>query len=102
MSKIVHGNTKTVLLGSNMYVMTQGPEKGEEPCLPHGLSIVSTYTETAAGSRCVVVVIKNQTAAQIIIGKGIKVTWVVASNWVPPVEGIPGTLERLDEMQGVQ
>ena len=32
LSKIVHGHTKTVLLGNNMYVMTQAPEKGEEPC----------------------------------------------------------------------
>ena len=31
-SKIVHGHTKTVLLGNNMYIMTQTPEKGEEPC----------------------------------------------------------------------
>ena len=30
-SKIVHGHTKTVLLGNNMYVMTQAPEQGEEP-----------------------------------------------------------------------
>ena len=33
-SKIVHGHTKTVLLGNNMYVMTQAQEKGKEPfCL---------------------------------------------------------------------
>ena len=41
-SRIVHGCTKTVLLGNNMYVMTQVPEKGGEPCLPHGLSAANT------------------------------------------------------------
>ena len=45
-SEIGHGCTKTVLQGSGMYVMTQAPEKGEEPCLPHGLS----YTEMTTGS----------------------------------------------------
>ena len=38
----------------------------------------------------------------IIIGKGVKVTQVVATNRVPPVEVVPGTLERLHEMQGIQ
>ena len=33
-SKIVHGPTKTVLLGNNMYVMIQAPVQGKEPCLP--------------------------------------------------------------------
>ena len=32
--KIMHGCTKTVLLGNNMYVMTQAPEKGKESCFP--------------------------------------------------------------------
>ena len=54
--------TKTVLLGNNMYIMTQAPEKGEEPCLLHSLSMVNTYTEMTTGSRHVTVVIKNQTA----------------------------------------
>ena len=45
LSKIVQGHTKTVLLGNSMYIMTQAPEKGEEPCLPHSLSVVNTYTE---------------------------------------------------------
>ena len=56
----------------------------------------------ATGSRCVAIVIKNQTAVPIIIGKGIKVTWVVAANRVPPIEIMPETLEKIHEMQGVQ
>ena len=91
---------KTVLLG-NMYVITQTPEKGEEPCLPHGLSVVNTYTEMTTGSRHVAVVIRNQTATSIIITKDIKVTQVVAANRVNPVEVMSGPLEKLDEMQGI-
>ena len=45
--------------------------------------------------------IKNQTAVLIIIGKVIKVAWVVAANRVLPVEVMSGTLEKLDKMQGI-
>ena len=90
LSNIIHGHAK---LGNNKYVMTQAPEKGKEPCLPHGLSMVNTYTEMTTGSRHITVVIKNQTAAQIIVTKGIKVTKVVAANRIPPIEVMPGTLE---------
>ena len=37
-------------------------------------------------------------AALITIGKDIKMAWVVAVNRVPPVEVMPGMLEKLDEM----
>ena len=89
------------MLGNNMYIMIQAPEKGEEPCLPHGLRMVNTYTMMTTWSRCVTVVIKNQMAVLIIIGKGITVAWVVATNRVPPVKVMPGTLEKLDEIQGI-
>ena len=74
----------------------------KEPCLPHHLSVANTYTEMMTWNRHVAIVIKNQTAVLIIISKGIKVAWVVAVNRVPPVEVMPGTLEKIDEMQGVQ
>ena len=41
-------------------------------------------------------------ATLITITKGIKVTQVVAANAVPPVEVAPNTLEKLDEIQGIQ
>ena len=98
---IVHGHMKIVLLGNNMYIMTQAPERGEEPCLPHSLSMVNTYTKMTTGSSHVTVVIKNQTAVLIIISKGVKLTQVVAANRVPLVEVMPGTLEKLGDMQGI-
>ena len=53
------------------------------------------------GSKCVTIVITNQTAVPMIIGKDIKVTQMVVANRVPPVEVMLGTLEKLDEMQGI-
>ena len=46
--------------------------------------------------------VKNLTATLITITKGIKVTQVVGANVVPQVEFVPGTMEKLDEMQGIQ
>ena len=51
LSKVIHGQTNTMSLGNNIYVMTQAPEEEEEPCLPHGMSMVNTYTEMTTGSK---------------------------------------------------
>ena len=56
----MHGHTKTVLWGDNMYIMTQAPEKGKETCFPHGLCVVNTYTEMTTGSKHVAMVIKTR------------------------------------------
>ena len=58
-SKILVGHTKTVLLGNNMYIMTQAPEQGKEPCLPHGVSVTNTHIDMTTGSRCVAIAVKN-------------------------------------------
>ena len=41
-------------------------------------------------------------AALITSSKGIKIAQVVAVNRVPPVELVPGALEKLSEIQGIQ
>ena len=48
------------------------------------------------------VVVKNLTTAPITIAKGVKVTEVIAANAIPQVGVAPGTLEKLDEMHGIQ
>ena len=98
-SQIVHGHTKTVLWGNNKYVMTQSPEKGEEPCLPNGLCVANTYTEMTTGNKCCHSD-KNQMAVLITIGKGGKITWMVAANRVPPVEVMPRTLREVGQNAG--
>ena len=47
-------------------------------------------------------VVKNLMPVTITNAKGIKVCQAVAANVVPPVEVTPGTLEKLDEIQGIQ
>ena len=93
---------KDHVLGSNMDVMTQVLKGGDGPCLPHGLSIMNTYTEMTTRSKQVAVVVKNLTVTLVTIAKGVNVTQVVAENAVPKVEVAPGTLQNLDEIQGIQ
>ena len=83
-----------------MYIMTQAPEKGKEPYLPHGQRMANTYTEMATGSRCVTIVIKNQTAAPILIVKGVKVTQVVAVISVSPVESYAWNTGKVGQNAG--
>ena len=45
---------------------------------------------------------KTLTATLITIAKDIKVAQVAAANVVPKVVVVPGTLEKLDEIQGIQ
>ena len=77
-------------------------EGGDAPCLPHGLSIMDMYTEMTTRTKQVAVMVKSLTVTPITIAKGVKVTQVVAMNVVPQVEVAPGTLEKLDEIQGIQ
>ena len=100
-SNIIHTQTKTKFLGTNMHVMTQTLEGGDGPYLPNSLSVMNTYTEMATGNKWVTVVVKNLTATLITIAKGVKVTQVVALNVVLQVEVAPGTLKKLDEIQGI-
>ena len=101
-SKIIHVQTKTMFLGSNMHMMMQALEEGDGSHLPHRLSIMNTYTEMATGSRWVAVVVKNLTAAPITITKGVKITQVIAVNSISQVGVSPGMLEKFSKMQGIQ
>ena len=102
LSKIIYGWIKILLLGNNMQVMIQPLKGGDGHHLPHGLSVVNTYTKVISGSKHVEVVGENLMAILITIAKGVKVTQVVVVNVVPPVEIAPGALEKLDEIHGIQ
>ena len=101
-SKIIHGQIKTMLQDNNMHVMAQTLKEDDGPDLPHSFSFMNTYTKLAIGNKQVAVVVKNLTADPITLAKGIKVAQVVTANAVPSVEVAPGTLEQLDEIQGIQ
>ena len=100
-SKVIHAQTKTIFWGINMHVMMQTLEGVDGPCLPNSLNVMNICTEMTTRSKRVVVVVKNLTAAPIIIAKGIKVAEVVAGNVVPQMEVVLGTLEKLDEIQDI-
>ena len=55
-----------------MHVMTQSLKGSDGPHLPHGLSVVNTYTKVTSRSKRVAVVVKNLMAIPITIAKGIK------------------------------
>ena len=101
-SKTIHGWIKTMLFGNDMHVRTHSLKGDDGPHLPPCLSVVNAYTKVTTGSRWVAVVVKNLIAIPITITKGVKVAQVVAVNAVPQVEVAPRTLEKLDEMQGIQ
>ena len=101
LSKIIHGQTKNPAPGKQHECNDSISERGDGPYLPHGLSVVNTYTKVISGSKQVVVVMKNLMATPITITKGIKATQVMVANMVPPVELASRTLEELDEVQGI-
>ena len=51
LSKIIHTQTKTMFLGSNMHVMMETLKEGDGPCLSHSLGIMNTYTKMTACSK---------------------------------------------------
>ena len=50
-SKIIQGQTKTMFLGNNIYVMTQALNGGDGPHLSHSLGVVNMYTGVTSGSK---------------------------------------------------
>ena len=51
LSKNIHTQKKTMFLGNNMHMMMQTFEEKDVSCLPHGLSVMNTYTEMTIGSK---------------------------------------------------
>ena len=70
--------------------------------LPHGMSVINTYTKTATRSKRVAVMMKNLTTALITITKGVQIAQVIAANAIPQVGVTPGMLKKLNEMQRIQ
>ena len=91
-----------MFLGNNMYVMVQTLKGGDGPYLLHSLSVINTYTEMTTRSNWVAVMCwKAWLPLQSLSPRASKLTQVVAVKVVFQVEVVPGTLEKLDEMQGI-
>ena len=59
------------------------------------------YTDLKQGSKSVPVVLRNMTASDITLHKGDKIVQVQTANKMPKTNLHPGTLEALDEEQGI-
>ena len=88
--KIIHTQTKTMFVGSNLHMMMQALEEGDGSCLPCWLN------------KWVAVVVRNLTNTLITITKGFKIIWVIVVNVLPHVGVSPRMLEKLNKMQGIQ
>ena len=69
--------------------------------LPNGLEVSAVYTDLKRGSKSMPVVLRNMTASDLSLNKGDKVMWVQTANKMPKTNLHPGTLEALDEEQGI-
>ena len=59
------------------------------------------YTDLKRGSKSIQVVLRNMTGSDITLNKGDKVVRVQTANKMPKTNLRPGTLEALDEEQGI-
>ena len=59
------------------------------------------YTDLKRGSKSMPVVLRNMTGSDITLNKGDKVAQVQTTNKMPKTNHHPGTLEALDEEQGI-
>ena len=66
-------------------------ESGKAHPLPPGLQVLHTYTMLPAGSKQVLIVVRNMTDSAIFLKKGMCVAHVVSVTLVPPVEVPSGT-----------
>ena len=69
--------------------------------LPNGLEVFTVYTDLKRGSKSISAVLRNMTGSGIILNEGDKITWVQTANKMPKTNLHPGTLEALDEEQGI-
>ena len=100
-SKIIHMWTKTCS-GQQHACDDSGPGGGRWFPLASWLSIMTTYSKMATGTKQVAVLVKNLTATPITVAKGVKIAPVIAANNIPQVGVSLGTLEKFDKMQGIQ
>ena len=100
-SKIIYAQMKTVFTNVRLNVMTHALHTGEGPLSP-SLMIQNSYIKMHNGSKNVAVVVRNSMAYPQTLKKKIPVVRVVAASLVPELQVWPGTIDALDEAQGIQ
>ena len=69
--------------------------------LPNRLEVSVMYTDLKRGSKSIPVVLRNMTGSDITLNKGDKLSQVQTTNKMPKTNLYLGTLEALDEEQGI-
>ena len=100
-TQIIHRKLRLRLMGHKMHVMTTGLAEGEGTT-SYELQVQNVYTDLRDSSNSVSVVIKNTTRKAVILNKGVAFAKVVHANKIPTLHLKPGTMEALDEMQGIK
>ena len=99
---IIHGKLQLRLMGHKMYMMITALSEGKGTN-SYGQQVQQNiYIDLRGGSNSVSVVIKNTTGRAVILNKGMAFAKVVAANKIPTLHLKPGTMEALDEMQGIK
>ena len=101
LSRIIHAWMKTAFTSVRLNVMTHALF-ADEGLLSQGLMIQNTYTKMHNGSKNVAIIVRNSMVYPQTLRKKIPVVRVVATNWVPEPQAWPGTIDALDEAQGIQ
>ena len=65
------------------------------------MEVSAVYTDLKRGSKSIPVVLRNMTGSDITLNNGDKVVWVQTTNKMPKTSLCPGTLEALDQEQGI-
>ena len=88
------------MTGGRLHVLVHSLDAKSKK-LPNGLEVSTMYTDLKRGSKSIPVVLRNMTGSDITLNKGDKVVWVQTANKMPKTNLHPGTLEALDEEQGI-
>ena len=88
------------MTGGRLHVLVHSLD-AKNNILPNRLEVSTMYTDLKRGSKSVPVVLRNMTGSDITLNEGDKVMWVQTANKMPKTNLCPGTLEALDEEQGI-
>ena len=99
-TSIVKARIHTVMTGGRLHVLVHLLDAKSNK-LPNGLEVSAVYTDLKRGSKSVPVVLRNVTGSDIILNKGDKVAQIQTTNKMPKTNLHPGTLEALDQEQGI-
>ena len=99
-TSIVKGKTDTIMTGGRLHVLVHSLDAKNNK-LPNGLEVSTVYTDLKRGRKSMPIVLRNMTASDITLNKGDKIAQVQTANKMPKTNLHPGTLEALDEEQGI-